>query len=183
MVSKIDLRRDGYTVQDILDLPEGERAELIDGVFYDMDAPTTLHQRTVFALGRKIADYFDRTGRSCEAFIAPFAVFLHDDDKTYLEPDISVVCDKDKIRQDGCHGAPDWVIEVVSASTRQRDYLVKLVHYSNAGVREYWIVDPDLGRVIVYHIADEGMEEFTCTDVVPCGLNPELTIDFKEIIA
>lgn len=181
MLNRSDLNKDGYTVQDILALPEGERAELIDGVWYNMAAPSSTHQRTAGGLYRKIADFLEKKGGACEAFIAPFAVFLHDDDKTYLEPDISVICDKEKIKEDGCHGAPDWVIEVASESTRQRDYLVKLVHYSNAGVREYWIVDPDHKRITAYHIAEEAMDEYTFEDMIPCGLYEDLIIDFKDI--
>ena len=103
----------GYTIEDIYALPEGKRAELIDGQMYMMAAPSRTHQRICLALLRKIADYIDKKGGSCEVDIAPFAVFLNADDKTYVEPDISVICDKEKLNDKGCNGAPYWIIEIV----------------------------------------------------------------------
>ena len=73
---------------------------------------------------------------------APFAVFLNADDADYLEPDISVIGDLSKLDENGCHGAPDWIIEIVSPSSEPRDHIKKLLKYGTAGVREYWIVDP-----------------------------------------
>lgn len=103
-----------YTIDDIYHLPEGQRAELIDGQMYMMAPPTRRHQQMLGALYRKIADYIDKNGGSCEVDIAPFAVFLNADDKNYVEPDISVICDADKLTDKGCTGAPDWIIEIVS---------------------------------------------------------------------
>ena len=174
-----------HTVQEIRDLPEGVRMELIDGFFYDMASPTSTHQRIVGTLFRRIADYLEQKKAGCEAFVAPFAVFLHDDDYTYLEPDISVICDKDKVKEDGCHGAPDWVIEVVSDSTRKRDYLIKLVEYDRAGVREYWIVDPTRNRIVRYLLNSETekfeLAEHSFSDTVTPWLYPDLTIDFSQM--
>lgn len=107
--------------------PSGwRRAELIDGKMLMMAPPNTVHQRISYALARKISDYIDRKKGSCEVFLAPFAVFLNQDDKNYVEPDISVICDKSKLNDQGCNGAPDWVIEVTSPSNPQNDYGIKL---------------------------------------------------------
>ncbi len=94
-----------YTIEDIYALPEGTRAELIDGQIYYMAPPTRKHQKILLSLSRSIADYIDRKGGSCEVDIAPFAVFLNANDKNYVEPDISVICDRDKLNDKGCVGA------------------------------------------------------------------------------
>ena len=85
----------------------------------------------------KIADYIESQNGECEVFPAPFAVFLNENDTNYVEPDISIICDKNKISDKGCHGAPDWVIEIVSSGNRAMDYFTKLFKYQTAGVREY----------------------------------------------
>ncbi len=160
-----------YTVDDIYNLPEGVRAELIDGEMYMMAPPGRIHQDILGYLYRKIADYIDSKKGICNVYLASFAVFLNNDDKTYVEPDISVICDKSKLDDRGCNGAPDWVIEIVSPSSRPRDYLIKLVKYQTAGVKEYWIVDPMKKLVIVYRFdADEYSTPYTFTDEIPVGI-------------
>lgn len=99
-----------YTIEDIYDLPDGEWAELIDGRIYYMAPSSMVHQRLV----------------SKFKFPAPFAVFLNKDDTNYIEPDISVICDPSKLDNKNCHGAPDWIIEIVSPSSKSRDYMTKL---------------------------------------------------------
>ena len=120
-----------FTVDDIMALPEGERAELINGVLYDMATPTTEHQGIVNAIVTEITNYIRKNGGKCKVFPAPFAVFLNDDDRNYLEPDVTVVCDPEKLDEAGCHGAPDLVVEVTSPSTKKRDYGIKLFKYRN----------------------------------------------------
>lgn len=139
-----------YTVEDIYALPDGERAELIDGRIYYRSPPSRVHQKLVYQLGRRIGDYIDAKGGDCEVYPAPFAVFLNKDQKNYVEPDISVICDKNKLDDRGCNGAPDWVIEILSPSTERIDCGLKLFKYRTAGVREYWIVNPRLRTVNVY---------------------------------
>lgn len=170
-----------YTIDDIYALPEGERAELIDGNIYYMAPPSRKHQRYIGILYRKIADYIEVNNGSCEVDLAPFAVFLNENDKTYVEPDISVICDKNKLNDKGCSGAPDWIIEIVSPSSKHMDYLVKLFKYRAAGVKEYWIVDPDKNRVTVYFFKDDFVEEYTLTDTVKVNIYDDLEIDFSEI--
>ena len=147
-----------YTIEDIYALPDGQRAELIDGQMYMMAAPSRTHQRICLALLRKIADYIDEKGGLCEVDIAPFAVFLNADDKTYVEPDISVICDKSKLNDKGCNGAPDWIIEIVSTGSRQMDYYRKLFKYHMTGVREYWIVDEQKDCITVYNFENEDIK-------------------------
>ena len=170
-----------YTIQDIYAFPDGQRAELIDGNIYMMAPPTTRHQLLAFSLARKIADYIDKNKGKCQVLLAPFAVFLNEE-KNYVEPDISVICDPDKIDDDGCHGAPDWIIEIVSPASRKMDYLLKLFKYHSAGVREYWIVDIAKNRITVYNFNhDYSIEEYSFTDTVKAGIYEDLSIDFSEI--
>ena len=124
-----------YTIDDIYNLPDNERAELIDGQIYYMAPPSTNHQRLAGKLFTLISNYIQENKGDCEPFIAPFAVFLNKDDKNYVEPDISVVCDKSKITETGCIGAPDWILEIVSPGSKRMDYFTKLFKYRTAGVR------------------------------------------------
>lgn len=159
-----------YTIDDIYSLPEGERAELIDGQIFYMAPPTTNHQRLVNYLNTEINLFIRQNNGECEVFPAPFAVFLSENDRNYVEPDISVICDRNKISDKGCHGAPDWVIEIVSPSTKQMDYYKKLFKYRTAGVREYWVVDPDRKLVTVYNFERDTMEEYPFGEKVPAGI-------------
>ena len=175
------LKEKVYTIDDIYALPDGQRAELIDGQIYDMAPPNRRHQKIVQFFSRRIGNYIASKGGSCEVYPAPFAVKLNADDRTYVEPDISVICDPKKLTEEGCTGAPDWIIEVVSPSTRRMDYSVKLFKYRTAGVREYWIVDPDKNRIMVHDLEEDNMEEYTFTDAVTVGIYDDLTIDLSEI--
>lgn len=170
-----------YTIEDIYALPDGQRAELIDGQMYMMAPPTRKHQQILLSLSRKIADYIDKEGGSCEVDIAPFAVFLSEDDKSYVEPDISVICSSDKLTDRGCVGAPDWIIEIVSPGSRRMDYFTKLFKYRTAGVREYWIVDPEKNRILVYNFESEDTGDYSFSDTVKAGIYDDLTIDFSSI--
>ena len=156
-----------YTIDDIDALPEGERAELIDGQIYYMASPNTRHQRLVGDFFFKIKQYIDSNNGDCEVFPAPFAVFINKDKKNYVEPDISVICDPEKITDKGCNGAPDWIIEIVSPGSRAMDYYRKLLKYQNSGVREYWIVDPEKEVVNVYDMPKEEMAEYRFGDEIP----------------
>ncbi len=159
-----------YTIDDIYALPDGKRAELIDGQIYYMAPPNTKHQRLAGNLFNTISNYIQNNKGTCEPFIAPFAVFLNENDKNYVEPDISVICDKNKLTDKGCNGAPDWIIEIVSTGSRRMDYYTKLFKYRTAGVREYWIVDPDKERVIVYSFEKETTDEYAFNMPVPVGI-------------
>ena len=161
---------ESYTIEDIYALPEGERAELIDGKIYYMAPPSTRHQRIISDIHYRIKDYIIKNNGECEVLPAPFAVFLNKDNKNYVEPDISIICDKDKITDKGCHGAPDWIIEIISPGNKEMDYFKKLFKYQTAGVREYWIVDPIKEMVMVYRFEKETMEEYSFGEDIPVGI-------------
>lgn len=148
-------REQVYTTDDIYALPDGERAELIDGQIYMMGTPSRIHQKLVGQLSRIIGNYIESNHGSCEIYPAPFAVFIKKDDKNCVEPDISVICDKNKLSDRGCEGAPDFIIEIVSPSSRRMDYYKKCALYAESGVREYWIVDPEKQRTMIYRYEDD----------------------------
>ena len=170
-----------YTIDFIYALPDGERAELIDGQIYSMTPPSPKHQTIVGTLHTRIFNHIESKGGPCKPFIAPFAVFLNKDSYTYVEPDISVICDPNKITDKGCDGAPDWIIEVASPGSKQMDYMIKLFKYRSAGVKEYWIVDPLKDRVMVYTFDPEIMTEYTFSDTIPSGIFEDLSIDFSQL--
>lgn len=170
-----------YTIDDIYHLPDGQRAELIDGELYLMAAPGRLHQELVHFLDRTIGNYIQRKNGSCKIYPAPFAVFLNANNEIYLEPDISIICDKSKLTNEGCKGAPDWIIEISSPSSRSMDYNKKLFKYRNAGVREYWIVDYERNLITVYHFEHDEMADYSFSDKVKAGIFEDLEIDFSEV--
>lgn len=168
-----------YTIDDIYALPQGERAELIDGKIYYMASPGTNHQRISMNLSYKIQNYMNESNGRCEVFAAPFAVFLNEDNINYVEPDISVVCDREKIDDRGCNGAPDWIIEIVSPGSKSMDYFIKLFKYRTAGVREYWVVDPDRKIVTVYNFEQDKMEEYHFGEDVPVGIYEGFSVNVQ----
>lgn len=170
-----------YTIETIYALPDGKRAELIDGQIYDMAPPSTEHQRLLNYINTEINLYIRKNNGICEVFPAPFAVFLNEDETNYVEPDISVICVKDKITDKGCKGAPDWMIEIVSPSSRRMDYYTKLFKYRTAGVREYWIVDPIKQRVMVYNFEHGTIEEYSFLDKVKAGIYEDFEVDFAKL--
>lgn len=176
------LKEETYTIDDIYALPEGERAELIDGHMYMMAPPSRKHQKISMELSSIIREYIRSHKGKCEVYAAPFAVYLDERSNTYVEPDISVICDSDKLDDRGCKGAPDWIIEIVSPASKKMDYLLKLLKYRSAGVKEYWIFDPEKNRVIVYNFTgDESVNDYTLQDSIKAGIYDDLVIDFGSM--
>ncbi len=163
-------KEDIYTLEDIYALPDGQRAELIDGQIYYMAPPSWEHQKLSGKMYQNIANYIDEKNGKCEVLAAPFAVFLNEDDINYVEPDLSVICDTSKLDDKGCHGAPDWIIEIVSPGSKSRDYMTKLFKYHAAGVREYWIVDPMKQMISVYNFEKDDLEQYDFGEDVPVGI-------------
>lgn len=172
-----------YTETDYYAIPEDVRAELIDGQIYYQAAPSRAHQEILGDLYYRIKDYLQSKGGSCKVYPAPFAVKLHKDRKTIVEPDISVICDRDKLTDKGCTGAPDWIIEIVSPGNSSHDYIRKLNLYANSGVREYWIVNPMKKSIYVYHLEETKFEtnSYTFQDKIKVNIYDDLWIDFREM--
>ena len=172
-----------YTTDYIYSLPDGERAELIDGVVYNMAPPSFIHQKLVNKLSQSITNYIDSKKGNCEVVPAPFAVFLNADDTTYVEPDISVICDNTKLNDRGCNGAPDFIVEIVSPSSRKMDYSKKNTLYSEAGVREYWIVDPAKERTTVYRYEEDAAPMiFAFDQSITVGIYGDLNVNIAELL-
>ena len=173
-----------YTEDDYYNLPENVRAELIDGQIYYMSAPSKIHQEILMFLSKTIANYIDSKKGPCKVYPAPFAVKLFEDDnRTVVEPDISVICNPNKLTDRGCTGAPDWIVEITSPSNSSHDYIRKLNLYADAGVREYWIVNPMNQSMYVYFLEDDKFRTtaYTLQDKINVNIYDDLWIDFTEL--
>lgn len=172
-----------YTESDYYALPEDVRAELIDGQIYYQAAPSRIHQEFVHFLDKTIGNYIDTKGGFCKVYPAPFAVKLFEDKKNIVEPDISVICDRNKLTDKGCTGAPDWIIEIISPGNSSHDYIRKLNLYADAGVHEYWIVNPIKQTLLVYFFEQItfDVQQYTFQDKVKVNIYADLWIDFQEV--
>lgn len=178
--------QENYTEEDYYNTPEGVRCELINGsLVYAQAAPSRIHQEILMELAGTIREYIKAKGGTCRVYPAPFAVRLQKDQDTIVEPDISVICDPTKLTDRGCTGAPDWIIEIVSFSNAGHDYVTKLNLYRNAGVREYWIIDPGSRSVLVYRMKQEEffVHAYTFQDRIPVGIYEDLIIGFSWLEA
>lgn len=172
-----------YTLEDIYALPDGERAELINGKIYNMAPPSRIHQEILMELSATLRNYILKNAGNCKVYPAPFAVFLGEDNKNYVEPDISVICDRSKLTDKGCNGAPDFVIEIVSPSSRKMDYTTKNTLYSDFGVREYWIVDPSKERTTIYRYEEDVAPMIVPFSVpITVGIYQNLAITISELL-
>jgi Uma2 family endonuclease len=176
-------RQGEYTIEDYYALPDERRVELIDGVFYDMSAPASVHQAIIGELHMAFAGFVRGRKGPCKVFLSPCDVQLDEDDRTMVQPDLLVICDRRKIRRRCCFGAPDLVIEVLSPSTRKKDIRIKTAKYANAGVREYWMIDPDNRQVMTIDLANDAFPEiYGFEDRIPVGIwDGALVVDFSEI--
>ena len=172
-----------YTEDDYYNLDENIRAELIDGQFYYMAAPNRQHQKILNYLSTEINLYIRSKSGTCEVYPAPFAVKLFQDNKNIVEPDISVICDPNKLTDKGCTGAPDWIIEITSPANPSHDYVKKLNLYLEAGVREYWIVDPRYNKIHVYNMDSDSfvLNDFSFEDTIKAGIYEDLYINLTGL--
>lgn len=180
-----------YTFADVLEWPEDERAELIDGEPIMMAPPSRMHQGIVSELNRQIGNYLD--GKTCRVYPAPFGVRLFEEDGdspedvfTMVEPDLSVICDMSKLDDRGCKGAPDMIMEILSPSTRRYDRLIKLNLYQRAGVREYWIVNPEDKTVQVLLLEGTHFihhEDYGETDVAKVNVLDGCIIELSKVFS
>jgi len=173
-----------YTYEDWLAIDDGRRYELINGILYMMASPSDIHQEISFEISRQIGNFL--VGKPCRIYPAPFDVRLHKDGDTVFQPDILVVCDHSKISKNGCNGAPELIIEVLSPSTSRYDRFTKFYEYLRAGVPEYWIVDPNDKTVSAYRLIDKKYtaDIYSDTDMAPVQVLPgceiELSLVFRE---
>lgn len=172
-----------YTIEDYYNLPDEHRVELIDGAIYDMTAPTYVHQGFGGEIYAVFRDYIRKNKGKCMAFISPADIQLDRDNKTMVQPDVFVICDRDKLKKRVLFGAPDLVVEILSPSTRKKDIVIKTRKYRFAGVREYWIVDPMHKQICVHEFAKNDITAlYSFDDCVPVGIwDGKCVVDFKEI--
>lgn len=154
-------------------LPDDRRTELIDGVLYDMASPSMPHQDISRMICSQIADCIKLHHSNCHVYIAPADVYLDCDEFTVVQPDVFIVCDRKQITRKNIQGAPAFILEVLSPSTREKDKKIKLLKYLYAGVREYWMIDPDSRQVIVFDMTqnDKAVDEETGKNTDPYQLS------------
>lgn len=175
-------KQGSYTIEDYITLPDNQRAELIDGVIYDMGAPSSVHQLIAGEVFFKIRDYINKNKGECVPMMAPMDVQLDLDNRTIVQPDLMIICDHDKIHK-RILGAPDFVAEILSPATKGKDILIKGAKYQNAGVKEYWLIDPDEKMVTVFDFrSNVSMKVYSFDEKIPMLIyDGKLKIDMKEI--
>jgi len=192
MVSPMRAKVKEFSYADLLTWPENERWELIEGVAYDMSpAPSRRHQKVAAELFGQFWLFLN--GRLCEVYMAPFDVRLPDHAEdgmsatTVVQPDITIVCDREKLDERGCLGSPTLVVEVLSPATANKDWREKFHAYQRAGVQEYWIVSPSDKTLIVFTLDMHGCygapTTFGNEEHAPVGVLPGLTIDLGRVFA
>ena len=176
-------RQGQYTLEDYYALPEDQRVELIDGVFYDMGAPASPHQLIGGSVYSQLAAFRNANKGPCLPMMSPVDVQLNRDDRTMVQPDVLIVCDRSKITWKGIYGAPDFIVEVLSPATRKKDMTLKLAKYIDAGVREYWLIDPRTRQIVVHDLENGGIPAiYTFKDRVPVGIwEGKCAIDFSDV--
>lgn len=180
-----------YTYKDYISYDENEKIEIIEGKVYNMSpAPSRIHQKLITEILFRIRSYIEINNGSCEVYPAPFDVILKneveiiDDSKNIVQPDISVICDKRKLTNEGCTGSPDMIVEIVSPYNPNNDFIRKLNLYDKFKVKEYWIVNPMKKNVLIYKLDDNesyGMPDiYTFEDKIKVGIYNDLEIDFNS---
>lgn len=176
-----------YTYDDYMATPDGVRVEIIDGEIYNMTPPSRIHQELSMELSGELRNYLKE--KECRVYAAPFGVFLGDEEQDIrerhcVEPDISVICDKNKLIDHGCLGSPDFIIEIISPSTKSHDYIRKLNLYNRYGVKEYWIVNPQNETVLTYVLVNDSFDAptaYTFKDIVKSAVLESFEFDFSTL--
>lgn len=173
---------ESLTLEQYEALPEDLRVEVFDGVVYDMASPSQEHQTISMELSTVLNTYIRGKKGSCRVFHAPFDVKLSEQPLTIVQPDLMIVCDKDKLDGKRCNGAPDFIIEIVSPGNPADDYIRKLYYYKNAGVREYWIVDPRRKNVTINFFEGNMLNvQYSFDSVIKVNIYDDLYINFSDI--
>ena len=179
-----------YTYKDYLTFTDDERIEIIEGEIFNMSpAPARIHQKLISNISYELQHYIKSNNGECEVYVAPFDVILKNDNeesinsKSVVQPDISVICDKNKLTDSGCTGSPDMIIEIVSPSNSSHDYITKLNLYQKYKIKEYWIIDPRVKKIYVYKLEEnefyDMVNSYTFQDKVKVNIYNDLEIDFS----
>ncbi len=177
-----------YSYVDYLTWDENERWEILEGIPYMQAAPSRIHQEISMELATQFHTYLK--GKTCRVFAAPFCVRLdvennNEDIRNVVEPDITIVCDNAKLDERGCKGSPDMIVEILSPSTGKNDKLIKFNKYEKAGVREYWIVEPDQKLISVFLLQPNGRygrpEVYSEENKIKVSIFQDLEIDLSTV--
>lgn len=170
------------TLEQYDNLPEDRRVEVFEGIVYDMSSPSQIHQALSMELSNIIYNHIKNKNGSCSVFNAPFDVKLSDSPLTIVQPDIMVICDKNKLDGKRCNGAPDFIIEIISPGNPSDDYIKKLFYYRNYGVREYWIVDP-YRKIVTVNFFEENIlsVQYSFDAIIKVNIYDDLFINFLEV--
>lgn len=181
-----------YTYYDYLNFPNDEFVEIIDGKIFAMSpAPSRIHQELIMEISAELRNYIKSNKGQCKVYPAPFDVVLinenenENDSKNIVQPDISVICDKNKLNDKGCFGSPDMIVKIVSKFNPGNDYVKKLYLYEKYKVKEYWIVNPIKKNILVYTLTESGYNQpdlYTFNDKIKVNIFNNLEIDFNGII-
>ncbi len=182
-MSALQAQPEIITLEQYENLPEDIRAEVFEGRIYYMAGPSQVHQTILLELSTALNSYVKNKKGGCRVFIAPFDVKLSTSPLLLIQPDIMIICDKDKLDGKRCNGAPDFIIEIVSPSNPSDDYIRKLYYYKNYGVQEYWIVDPTSQTVLVYIFKQDSfnVRQYSFQDKIKVNIYDDLWIDFKAL--
>ncbi len=175
-------RPEPITLEQYETLPSDTRVEVFDGIIYNMASPSQIHQDISRELLYILTDYLKRKKGTCKVYSAPFDVKLNDIPLTIVQPDLMIICDKNKLDGKRCNGAPDFIMEIISPGNASDDYIKKLYYYKNYGVREYWIVDPTRHIITInYFEGDNIMVQYPFNATIKVNIYQDLFIDFKTI--
>lgn len=170
------------TLEQYETLPENKRVEIFDGIAYDMASPSQVYQTILTELLVAIRNQLKKKDGKCQIFPAPFDVKLNDNPLTIVQPDLMIICDKNKLDGKRCNGSPDFIIEIVSPSNSANDYIRKLYYYKNAGVREYWIVDPKKKIITMNYFEGNIISvQYPFESIIKVNMYDDLFINFSEI--
>lgn len=184
-MENLDRKEKKYNYQDLLEFDDNKRYEIYDGELVLMSSPSAKHQVILFDLVIQFNDFFK--DKKCKPFIAPFDVRLDgkgNKSKNVVQPDLLVICDKNKIKENGIEGAPDFVLEILSKNNRYNDLIYKMNLYQKFGVKEYWIVDIENGVILTCKLGERNLfnlpKTYKIKDTIKSEIFKDLTISLEE---
>ncbi len=181
-MSALQPQPETITLEQYTALPEEKRMEVFDGILYDMASPSQIHQTILTELLVSLRNYIRGKDGNCSVFPAPYDVKLNDNPLTIVQPDLMIVCDKDKLDGKRCNGAPDFIIEMVSLRNPSDDYIRKAYYYKNYGVREYWIVDSKRRIITVNYFEGDLLNiQYSFESTIKVNIYDDLFINFSDI--
>lgn len=182
MAPALNHQSECITLDEYRALPDDMRVEVFEGIVYDMASLSRIHQALIANLITTLYTYIQKKNGDCQVFPAPFDVILSKNPLTIVQPDIMIVCDQEKLDEQCCNGAPDFIIEIASPSNAMDDYIRKSYYYKNAGVREYWIVNPRRKNITINYFEGGNVNiQYPFDSTIKVNIYDDLYIDFSDI--